>query len=936
MKNIFKRFFAVLVSVALCITLVIGSVCVSADTYTKSDSYDEYLNKTNGDFSEETVTLTADNLSTDSKNATVGEYEGKTAVLTTDDSTAKFNFTVLESGYFSIKVKYCGIKGKKADILRSVTVNGTLPFKEAENIAFRRQYKNESEKFEKDSLGNQIRPIQTEVFVWQETYLSDRSGFYNEPLKFYFEAGENAIEFTALAEPMAISEIVLCKPQKSVSYKEYRSSVTNTKAGAKVIRLQGENAYLKSDYAMAPISVSSSAELDPVSLTSTVYNAIGGNNWQTVGDAITWKFNVEEAGNYKISLHLLQSTNTGALSYRKLLIDGVCPFREVEHYAFDFEYDWYNETLHNADGDFEFFFTEGEHTLTLTVTLGDLAEILHSLQTDVEELNKIYREFLVIMGSEPDTYRDYQFDLYIPETIKKLKVYAEKLKTAGKAITELYGTKTGDTQFLERFSEQLSKMYKEESEIAKSYSSFQNNISTLADFVANAKNQAMSVDYIDLTPVNKQISKSNVGFFDKVLFGVKRFLLSFTSEYSTDAENNKESVSVWVGSGRDQAQIIRSLATNDFTAKYDINVNLDLVPTSALLPAMLADQCPDVVLSLPSTDIANYAYRGALLSLEDFEGVDKEKERFSSSALEPLTYNGKLYSLPETQTFYVMFYRKDILEELGVEIPKTWTEVFEVLPVLQKNNMTIGMPMNRLAHFAMVLNQYDSQLYNKELTKTLINNDTAIEAFSMITSLFADYEVLQSISFVNRFRTGSIPIGIEDYTMYNTLEISAPEISGTWGFAAVPGIEKEDGTISNVSIGTTTGSVLTAKGKNQENGYKFLSWWTSADIQSEYGRQIENELGSSARYASANLETMQDLPWVKSDYEMLTKLWKNVKGIPEVPGGYYLGREINFAFSAVVNNDKDVAEELNDAAKEINKEIAAKRKEFGLTKGEKS
>ena len=39
--------------------------------------------------------------------------------------------------------------------------------------------------------------------------------------------------------------------------------------------------------------------------------------------------------------------------------------------------------------------------------------------------------------------------------------------------------------------------------------------------------------------------------------------------------------------------------------------------------------------------------------------------------LEPFKYGDSLYALPETQNFQMMFYRKDILKELGIEIPKT-------------------------------------------------------------------------------------------------------------------------------------------------------------------------------------------------------------------------------------------------------------------------
>lgn len=39
-----------------------------------------------------------------------------------------------------------------------------------------------------------------------------------------------------------------------------------------------------------------------------------------------------------------------------------------------------------------------------------------------------------------------------------------------------------------------------------------------------------------------------------------------------------------------------------------------------------------------------------------------------------------------------MYYRTDVFEELGLEIPNTWNDVLELIPTLQRNNMSIGLP----------------------------------------------------------------------------------------------------------------------------------------------------------------------------------------------------------------------------------------------------
>lgn len=920
-------------AILLCLLTAIMPVS-AAEEYEELTGYRAYLAEKGETYPDADIVIYPDALDVSSTGSETKEYQGKTAVVTTDESNAVFAFEVENAGLYSMEITYCGVENKKADMLRSISINGKIPFDEASNIAFTRIYTNDSYEFKVDSQDNQVRPQQIEVIEWQTVEVRGNSGYYSEPLLFSLEAGVNTVGLTALAEPMAISCIRFFKWSNSVSYAEYSQKRESLGNSGELLRIQGEDAKYKSAYSMAPISVTGSADMDPISLTTTRYNALGGSNWSSVGDTVTWEFEIEKAGDYQIAMRVLQGGSSGSVSSRDILIDGQTLFSELNGYPFEYTHDWHNVTLGNDDGSFIIPFTAGKHTITMRVSLGGLGSILERLEAEVEELNTVYRQFLVIMGTDPDTYRDYQFELYIPETVEELKKHSEALGELSEELQEYLGTKTGDTQFLERFSEQLLDMYEKETEIAKNYSSFQNNISTLADYVAGAKSQPLTVDYIELVPAQEEVSDGKTGFFESLIFGIKRFFLSFFNDYNAATGDSDEKVVVWIGTGRDQSQIIKTLARNDFTVKTGISVDLKLVPMSALLPAALANNCPDVALSLSSTDIANYAFRGAVEPLDDFDNIEEIKKRFSPSALEPLTYENGIFALPETQTFYVMFYRKDIFSMLKLDAPKTWKDVFEILPVLQKNNMSIGMPANRKHFLTMVMNQYGTDLYNAEHTATQIDSDNAIEAFSMITSMFADYEIPQTINFVSRFRSGSIPIGIAEYTTYNTLEVSAPELSGSWGFAPVPGLESEDGTVNNSSVGVTTGCVLMSKGKNHENGFKFMDWWTSAEIQAEYGRQIENELGSSARYASANLETLSQLPWIKSDYETLLGLWENVRGIPEVPGGYYMLREITFAFSSVVNNRKDVSEELSDAALEINKEITAKRKEFGMTTGE--
>ena len=87
-----------------------------------------------------------------------------------------------------------------------------------------------------------------------------------------------------------------------------------------------------------------------------------------------------------------------------------------------------------------------------------------------------------------------------------------------------------------------------------------------------------------------------------------------------------------------------------------------------------------------------------------------------------------------------------------------------------------------------------STLFNR-LTKTrqaIVNEEAGVEAFDDYTRYFTDYGLPTIYDFVSRFRSGEMPIGITNFTTYNTLMVSAPEIRGLWDFTLVPGTERVD------------------------------------------------------------------------------------------------------------------------------------------------
>ena len=169
-----------------------------------------------------------------------------------------------------------------------------------------------------------------------------------------------------------------------------------------------------------------------------------------------------------------------------------------------------------------------------------------------------------------------------------------------------------------------------------------------------------------------------------------------------------------------------------------------------------------------------------------------------------------------------------------------------------------------------------------------------------------------------------MPLGIAPYSTYMTLYSAAPEIKGRWSVALVPGNEEGNRSIA----GAGTGCVIVKKSSHKDEAWEFLKWWTSAETQSRYSRNVESILGMIGRTATANIEALSSLAWDSDDLKVILEQWTLVKELPEVPGSYYLTRAVDQAFWAVVNGESTPKDAVAKWSRVADDEIARKIKEY--------
>ena len=871
--------------------------------------------------------------------AVLTELDGKTGsfVQQSNDGYTEWTFNVTKPGLYNIMTEYYTVEGNSTDIERQIYIDGSLPFSEAGNIVFSRLWVNATA-IEQAANGDDETPKQVETHRFETTYLRDDADFYGN-FKFYLSEGEHTIRMVAVKEPVVISKIMLVPVKEPVSYKDYYEKYTAL--GATVIdemepiKIQAETPDVKSSPVLSPDYDRSTPNIEPYEGAKLKLNVLGEGSFGSVNMWTEYTIkDIEKAGFYKLTFKMKQNAARGINVSRRIYINGEIPFAEAAAVEFAYSTKYSNVTLGDGETPYYVYLNEGDNTVRIESCLGALAEIVREVDDILINLNDAYRKIVVITGTDPDVYRDYELDEKLPEVVKLFGDSAEQFSDIRERLISVAGEKSQYTSQLETMIRQLTRMYEEPFMIQDEVQAFYNNLSSLGTWVTDLQVVDATMDYFIVSASDYEAPKATAGFFATVAHEFKNFIATFYNDYSSigGVATTGEIITVWTSGGRDQAEVLKRLINSEFTPEYGINANLKISSVS-LINALVAGIAPDVYFGCG--DAVNVALRGALYDLAKFDDFEDVAAWYPETALVPNSFEGACYGLPTTGGYEVLFYRSDILEELGLEVPETWDDVYALLPVLERNNMTFGMStdMSTAGTYAMFLYQNGGSYYNEDSTRTLFDSEISIKTMEQWSELYSNYGLPLSYDAKNRFRSGEMPLLISDYTLFNTLVIFAPQIRSLWDWALVPGTVKEDGSVDHSVMLSVNANVIPSSAEKNgtlDNAWTFLKWFCGAEAQVEFSREIENLLGPSGRYNPINLEALSKMPWSTKQYRLLAEQLEWARTVPQVPGSYYLVRYLDNSFRGVVNDGEDVRELLVKNTKEINAEITRKRKEFGL------
>ena len=868
----------------------------------------------------------------DAENAILtGDAELSNGQISIDEiGSVAYRFTTEADCAYQLEITCRSIEGKRNDVEYAVLVDEEVPFSEASKLKMRRVWKSAGP-ITQTNQGDDIVPEQVLAADSCLHLVQDSDGLYADPFLFRFAPGEHTLTLDFARAGIVIEQVRLVPAQAVVAYAEYIAQYDGASTG--VQKYEAELTWRTSSPALAPIYDKSSAATTPSSPVNLRLNTIGAYNWEDTGLWVEWEITVPEDGVYDLAFRYRQSLSEGFFSSRKITVDGVLPYQELADIRFEYGNDWQMLRIPTS-----IYLTKGSHVLRMEATTGAMAQYIKMLQDMILELNTLYRQIIMITGTSPDIFQDYNLKNAVPGMVDTLRTSADRLYTLADEIESLSGGDNSEASYLRSVAYQLDDVADRPETMKDRLDTFKSNLSALATWMLELKDQPVELDCFYLLGTETETPSASAAFTKEMAYALDSFTASFTRDYSNlgNVYEGTENVTlrVWILGGRDQAQVAKNLIDNKFVPVTGVNVNLELVQ-GGLTEAILSGNAPDVIMTLGRSDPLNLGIRGALLDLKQFADYDEVAARFSADANTPYIYKEAAYGLPVTQNFCMMFYRTDIFEEMGLTVPQTWEDFFKTVRILQRSNLQVGVPvpsgttLGNYDLFTAFLYQNGGSIMNEDGTRAVLDSPEAIEAFTTWTNLFVDMGLPLSYDFYSRFRTGEMPLAIQSYTQYNLLMTSAPDLTNLWKMVALPGTMRADGTIDRSIMSGGTACGISSGCENPAAAWEFIKWWTSAEAQYEYGTQLETLMGAAVRYDTANLEALRMLPWSAEEYEQLHTQILAIREIPETPANYFIYRSLTNAFRKVAYNANiNPREAIVDYNLQINKEVQRKLKEF--------
>lgn len=303
-----------------------------------------------------------------------------------------------------------------------------------------------------------------------------------------------------------------------------------------------------------------------------------------------------------------------------------------------------------------------------------------------------------------------------------------------------------------------------------------------------------------------------------------------------------------------QMQVAERLIDSFYELHPDIQVNFQILPENQLRPAVLRDVATqsgqfDVVM-IGAYEIPLWAQRGWLVNLSETyvpSSPDWQLDDLNQPILDIVSQEGSIYATPFYGSSSFMFYRKDLFEAAGIEMPEnpTWEQIGEFAAALDDDAGDVsgiclrGVPGwgQNLAPLTTVINTFGGRWFDENWEPQLTSDKTraAVEFYVNLIREHGQRDAATSgwQECLQLFSQGRTAMWYDDTVFAGpVLDQASEQVAENVGFALAPHQETDySGWL------WAWGLAIPQTSQNQDAAWDFISWVTSPEYIELAGRE---------------------------------------------------------------------------------------------------
>ena len=610
---------------------------------------------------------------------------------------------VIQTGLYQIGIDYYSTSTTIRDIQLEVAVNDEIQYHEAGQITLKNLWET-PHKFNLDRYKNDIMPKATLKEKWVNEFFKDTPRLQPEDLFFKLDSGINTIKIKRNYGTLLVGRLFVRSKEELISYKDYLKQYPNQNPVNDVLKtVEAENPLYRNDLSIK-YGTDRHLKVTPFALMENKLNIIDGNSYKKAGQAIAYEFEVAKAGFYYLTFKIKQEKAHSKV-FRTLYVNGKIPFKEAKEIGFKSASKWTNVTIGDEIKNYLIYLEKGINEIALEVNASPFLAIYETVENAMASINELSLMIKKLSGGDTSSAKDWELEENIPNLTTTLNDVAYQLELAyeeliaineSKKNTEILVNLKKSAETLRYFSRNPNKIPHEINKFSVGNSSILQKLGLILPLIIE---QPLAVDKLYLHNKNAKLPSVKANFLQSFWIGVKRFFLSFFSD-RYDEKADKDEVEVWVNRSRQYVHLMQQMVDDDFTKNTGIKVKISIMPNEdKLILATSSNTQPDVALGVAGWRPYDFAIRNALIDLTKLPGFYEVASNFEPGAFAQLIYQEGIYGLPETQNFMLLFYRKDILNNISIEIPDTWQDVLNLLPELQRYGLNFYSPLSTSTAF---------------------------------------------------------------------------------------------------------------------------------------------------------------------------------------------------------------------------------------------